>query len=426
MNIQPSKIDRSGLQPQVFRMQSGQPLYLFPDSNTELLRLDFTFPAGSAYQNKYLQSAAANSLFSEATRSHTAQEIAEFIDFRGIAFEKNIDTSTGSLSAYTLSRYLPELLPILYEIFTQPLFDQHDFNVYLSKRRQQLMSSAQKTGYVARNLFYASIFGKEHPYGGYADASDCDRLTLADVRSFYQQHYHLAQAQIVVSGCCSPEHLTLIDSTFGHEPYREGLIADTFAPNSIPLPSHHHLVELSGTIPGAVQSTLRIGRLLPFSWQSEEYAQFSILNTVLGGYFGSRLMSNIREDKGYTYGIYSYCHMMRDFNLFFISTDVGAQHAYPALKEIYYEMDRLCSEPIPHQELDIVRHYLMGDFLRSIDGIFERSERYRSMTIAHIDERFTDRYFHAIEHTTPQQLQDVARRIFARDEFTQVVVGPEM
>lgn len=425
MNIHPDKIDRSGLQPQVYRMQSGQPVYYFPDSNTELIRLDFTFPAGAAYQNKYLQSAAANSLFSEATLKHTAQEIAEFIDFRGIAFEKNIDTSTGSLTAYTLSRYLPELLPLLYEIFTQPLFNEHDFSVYMSKRRQQLQSSVQKTGYVARNLFYASIFGKEHPYGNYAEVKDCDLLTLHDVRSFYEKHYHLAQAEIMVSGCCNPEHLALIDETFGHEAYDPNNTGDTFTPSLYPMPNHEQFTEINATIPGAVQSTLRVGRLLPFEWHSPEYAQFSILNTVLGGYFGSRLMSNIREDKGYTYGIYSYCHMMRQSNLFFVSTDVGAQHAQSALEEIYYEMDRLCNEPIPEQELDIVRHYLIGDFLRSIDGIFERSERYRSMVTAQIDERFTDRYFYAIEHTTPQQLQEIARRIFVRDEVTQVTVGPE-
>ena len=425
MNIAIDKIDRSGLVPQKHVMPNGKVLAFFPDNNTELVKIDFCFPAGAAYQSKLLQAAATNSLLCECSKKRSIQEVAEWIDFRGIVVDKNVDTVMSTLSFYTLRRYVPELLPLVYELFAEPVFGEHEFAVFLSKRRQKILSAQMETGKVARNLFYADIFGRTHPYGVYAEVEDVDKLTVDDVRRFYSEHYNLSQMQMVVAGHCDARLVELIDKQFGQVSCDEQGTGDIFEPADYPIPAHETFRAVNAVVPNAVQSTLRIGRRLPWRWDSQEYALFTVLNTLLGGYFGSRLMSNIREGKGYTYGIYSYSHLMRDNLLFFINTDVGSQYSQPALKEIYKEMERLCNEPVDAEELEVVRHYLVGDFLRSIDGIFERGERYRSMQTSRIDERFTDNFFHAIATCTPQQLQAVARQAFDRDAFTQVVVGQE-
>ena len=425
MNIAIDKIDRSGLVPQQHVMPNGKILTLFPDSNTELVKIDFCFPAGTACQTKFFQAAATNAMLGECSRSHTMHEVAEWMDFRGIVVDKNVDTVKSTLSFYTLRRYVSELLPLAYELFTEPLFGEHEFHVYMAKRRQQILSAQMETGKVARNLFYADIFGRTHPYGAYAEVEDVDLLTVDDVRRFYSEHYNLSQMQMVVAGHCDARLVELIDKQFGQVSCDEQGTGDIFEPADYPIPAHETFRAVNAVVPNAVQSTLRIGRRLPWRWDSQEYALFTVLNTLLGGYFGSRLMSNIREGKGYTYGIYSYSHLMRDNLLFFINTDVGSQYAEPALNEIYKEMERLCNEHVDADELKVVRHYLVGDFLRSIDGIFERGERYRSMQTSRIDERFTDNLFHAIATCTPQQLQAVARQAFDRDAFTQVVVGQE-
>ena len=134
-----------------------------------------------------------------------------------------------------------------------------------------------------------------------------------------------------------------------------------------------------------------------------------VLNTVLGGYFGSRLMSNIREDKGYTYGIYSVTQIHRGSIVFYITADVAADVAQAAVDEVMNEINRLQQQPISEEELERVRNYMMGDFIRSIDGVFDLSERYRQMVATHVGEQLTTNLLDAIATATPEQLQTLAQ-----------------
>ena len=157
------------------------------------------------------------------------------------------------------------------------------------------------------------------------------------------------------------------------------------------------------------------------TWDSTDYARFLVLNTVLGGYFGSRLMSNIREDKGYTYGIYSTTQIHRGSIVFYITADVAAEASQAAVGEVFYEIERLQQELIPEEEMERVRNYMMGDFIRSIDGVFELSERYRQMSTTHVTEQFTTNLLDAIAHVTPAQLQTLAQSSLT--DLVTVVVG---
>ena len=180
-------------------------------------------------------------------------------------------------------------------------------------------------------------------------------------------------------------------------------------------------------VEGAVQNSLRIGLRLPFGWCDRDYATFMVLSTILGGYFGSRLMTTIREEKGYTYGIYSMTRMRRDSLSFGIISDVAAERA-DAVADIVAEMRRLCDEPVGDEELTLVRNCMVGDFMRSVDGVFERSERFCQMLTCGIDERFTDNYFDAIEPdnpscATPQRMQAMAQRLFDPEQMVLVSAG---
>lgn len=404
--------------PETYQLSNGNTLYCFPSDALDLLKLDFTFESGSAYQPKKFCSNAANRLFTEATSKHSVKEISEFFDYRGIAIEQNADTFTGSLSVYTLRRYAEELFPLLAEIIQQPIFPQQEFEVYCNKRRQQLLSNFQKTSFWARNIFYEALYGKNHPLGKFAMVEDLDKLTLEDVRKFYAERYQLQNAHMVIGGNFDENLLKCYDRYFGslprtEQPYR------MVPPEAVPQADRSY----RKTLPNSVQSTVRIGRLLPFKWDDIDYSRFMVLSTILGGYFGSRLMSNVREDKGYTYGIYSQTQVYRGSIAFYISSEVGNNVVEPALKEIYHEIDRLQNELVGEEELNVVRHYMEGDFIRSIDGIFECSERYRQMVATDVDERFTERYFEALRTVTPEQLRDLAQQVLAKEQLVEVVVG---
>ena len=420
--LNPNDIDRSGLEPQKYMMANGQPLYFFPDRGTELVKLDFIFRAGTVFQEKKMQSAAAVQLLTEGTKRHTAQQIAEFMDYCGIVVEKGNDTVSATMTVYTLSRYLDELLPMLYEIITEPAYDKREFSVYIGKRKQELLTHMQQTSFVARNSFYASLYGDKHPLGTFATPDDLDMLDVADVAAFHNRYHSLESMTVVVAGNVVDKDLKNIENIFAQQKY--------VAPVDIVLPEPMGArgVRVDEFLPNAVQTSLRIGRLLPYSWHDVEYSQFMVLNTLLGGYFGSRLMSSIREDKGYTYGIYSQTHLFKGSVAFFIVSDVGADVAEMALRDIRVELDKLCNEQVSTDELDLVRNCMMGDFMRSIDGIFERSERFCQMLTNGITERFTDNYFDVLTPDTPQaitpeKIQSLAAAILAPEELTVVTVG---
>ncbi|MBR3725727.1 MAG: insulinase family protein [Bacteroidales bacterium] len=390
--------------PQEHTLPNGNTLYLFPNHSLGLVKLDITLEAGSAYQTFKSQAHAASQLFGEATTLHTAQQMAEYTDFHGIVIERMADTCVSNISFYFLPQFADSLFPLIAEMFSSTLITPQLFNAYVGHRRAQLKTNFQKTSYLARNRHYEILYGADHPLGTYALPQDLDRLTLTAVADFISQYYRLASAHLVISGSVSPQLLALADQYLS--PSHD---TTTFQPISLACHNIHPTVSDHITLPDTVQSTIRIGRLLPFAWDSTDYSRFMVLNTVLGGYFGSRLMSNLREDKGYTYGIYSQTQIFRHSIVMYITADVAAQATEAAVTEINREIDLLRQEPVPDAELDRVRNFMMGDFIRSIDGTFEIAERYRHMVSTEIDERLSTNLMETLATVTPDQLLSLAQ-----------------
>lgn len=405
------------LVPQEYSLPNGNTLYYFPNTNLELVKLDFTFESGSAYQQYKSQAHAANQLFGEATTLHTAQQVAEFMDFRGIVVERMTDITQGNISFYFLRKYAEELLPLVREFFDCPCVTPQLFEAYISQRRLKIAQGFQQTNYLARNRFYECLYGSDTPMGTYAVPSDLDNLTVAAVEQFMAERYRLANAHIVLAGNVDDSLLALVGKYLSGNDRVEQTPLILHNPAELKITDPQHVV-----LPAAVQSSLRIGRVLPMAWDSLEYAQFMVLCTVLGGYFGSRLMSNIREDKGYTYGIYSMTQVYRGTIVFYITADVAAEATRPAVEEVLKEVQRLQEELVSVEELDRVRNVMMGDFIRSIDGTFEVSERYRQLVATAMTEQFSANYLDAVQHVTPEQLQLLAKKYLAN--LLVVTAGP--
>ena len=405
--------DPATLQPRVQQLPDGHRLFLFPTDTTPLLRIDFLHEAGPAYQPQPLCAAAAGHLFTVASAGRDADHVSEFMDYRGIIVEHNVDILTCRTTFYLLHRYLGELLPLLRDLLRQPAFPQGDFDVWCRKKQRDMQEQAMKTSSVARRLYYQTLFGADHPLGRYAQPEDALRLGRRAVVDYYRQRYSHG-ADMVLSGCFDPGvDLNALCADVADE---------TAIPKVIPAlgpedgsESVEHTVGVS--MAGAVQTTLRAGRVLPLRWDDPEYARIMMLTTILGGYFGSRLMSNLREDKGYTYGVNARTQIYRGAIVFYITTDVAAGTAQAAEDQIRHELQLLCDAPVPDAELDTVRQVMAGDFLRSVDGIFERAERYCGMLATRVDERLTDHLRDALASTTPADLLATARRWLRPDQM---------
>ena len=413
---------------------------IFPNLSTPLVKLDLTFEAGSRYQPQPCVAHAASRLIGEATAAHSATSVAEFLDFRGIVVERSADVCTSCLSFYFLRRYAAELLPLVREMVENPLLTPQMFTAFVSKRRQQLETNALKTSQVARNIFYERLFGADHPMGVYARPEDVDRLTPQMITDFWRDRYQSTHDNpspkywITLSGHVDDNLLTLINDNL-NENENQNENQNRLPPNSqFSVLNSQFSIDSQISRP-SVQSSLRVGRVLPFQWNDPDpskapaqfstlNSQFSILNTLLGGYFSSRLMSNLREDKGYTYGINSQVQIFRGPIVFFITADVANDAVPDALVQIDNELRRLQEERVSDEELHRVCTYMRGDHLRSIDGIFELAERHRQMATMGIDKRFFDYLLQALETTTPDDIQRLARRFLSPEEMLHVVVGP--
>lgn len=401
------------LMPQIYPLEGGATLYVLSSTSTELVRLDLLHEAGSAYQPQMLCAAATNRLFTLATETMDARTMAEFMDYRGIVVEHSPDILTCTTTYYFLRRYFDELLPVIRQTLDTPVFPQEDFEVFRSKRRQELQAIQKKSGEMARRLFYQSLFGPDHPLGCYALPEDADRLERDALIRYFHERY--TAMDMVLSGNVDQEMIAKVMEMF-KGPRVSGL-------DSLSTDTRSTGQSLRHEISGSVQTTLRVGRILPLPWDSMDYARFMLLTTLLGGYFGSRMMGNLREDKGLTYGIHARTQIYRGVVVFYITTDVAAGTADVAEVEIRNELQRLCDEPVSEGELATVKTVLTGDFIRSVDGIFERAERLCSMRSSHITELFTDHLRQALEETTPGQLQELAQRYLLPGEMVYCRAG---
>ncbi len=400
------------LQPQRHTLDNGNVLFCLPTETTSMVRIDLLFEAGSCYQPMKLCATMANQLFYQASKRRKAIEVSEFMDYRGIIIERSTDVYQSGISIYSLKKHLPDLVPLLHELLNEPAFDEEDYNVAKKRLRQELLAAAQRSSSVARRMFYNALYGEEHPLGRYATADDVDRLELESIKKFYFERYRLPELTIVMSGGCDSSDISLMNKYFGN-----AKVDELNEPMSYTDPELVNSGHFSQKIEWAVQSSLRIGRILPIRWDSMEYARFMLLTTALGGYFGSRLMSNIREDKGYTYGIYARTQLYRNSIVFYIITDVSGNDADAAEQEIFNEIRRLQQEPMDDEELDTVRNIMAGDFVRSVDGIFERATRFCDMYGAHIDDKLTDNMRLALATTTPDDIMHLAQKYLLLDQM---------
>jgi predicted Zn-dependent peptidase len=400
------------------RLDNGINLYTVSSGSQELTKIEFIFKAGMYYQDQTLVASAANNLLETGTKSYTANQISDGIDFYGSFFECAVDQDYATLALFSLNKYLDQSLHFVEEILKYPTFPKDEFEIYLSNKKQKHLVNSQKVNVLARRRYTELLFGEDHPYGRDVKTEDFDRLTLDQVKAFYRSHYHSSNCTIVASGKL-PENLREIlnryvgQTVWGEiQPVEKALVPPKTTAQ------RRHFIEK----PDAIQSAVRVGRIL-FNKKDPDYFKFQVLNTILGGYFGSRLMTNIREDKGYTYGIGSGLSSLVNSGYFYISTEVGADVTNNTLEEIYREIKLLREEPVDAEELETVRNYVLGQFLRSVDGPYALADKFKAIWEFGLGYDYFDRYFEAVKTVTPEELMRLANTYLQEKDLVELVVG---
>lgn len=400
-------------------LPNGIEVIITHDSSQEVFKLDVVFEAGICYQPQPLTASTAINMLNEGTQQHSAEEIAEIFDYHGAYIDYNCGFRQAELSLISLNKYAPAVLSTLEEMIACSTIPEKELEIFLRNKRQEFLVNQEKTAYLARREFSRRLFGDTHPYANLLQEKDYTNLSAQTVRDFYHQHLNANHCRIVACGNISPEIRELIRRHFSSLTASPTASALPVFPLSPCKPGSYKLLKEN-----AVQSSLRIGKE-GVRITDKDYASFQLLNTVLGGYFGSRLMSVLREEKGYTYGVQSFNVTLPTSSYWCIATDVNKEATGPAIDAILQEIRRLQNEPVPEEELTLVKNYLYGDLLRELDGVFAQSDALKHKLNYHLDNRVYLQMIEQIKACTPEQLLELANRYWQTDQLYVISAGAE-
>ena len=399
-------------------LDNGIKVYTIDSGSQELTKIEFLFKAGMYYQSQPLLASAANNLLETGTKNYTANELSDKIDFFGSFFECAVDQDYASLALFSLNKYIDKSLHYVEDIIKNPTFPKDEFDIYISNKKQKHLVNSEKVNVLARRRFSELIFGEKHPYGVSVKDNDFEKLSLESVIDFYKTFYHSGNCTIIASGKLSNDLLEILNNHFGKTSWGHVQAIPTPQVKLDTTQQQHHFIEKAD----AIQSAVRVGRLM-FNKTNPDYFKFQVLNTILGGYFGSRLMANIREDKGYTYGIGSGLASLVNGGYFYISTEVGTDVTNDTLKEIYKEIKLLREELVDADELETVRNYVLGQFLRSVDGPYALADKFKAVWEFGLNYDYFEKYFEAVKTITPEEIRTLANTYLQEKDLIELVVG---
>lgn len=403
-------------QPSILRLDNGIELYIIDKGDQEVCRLDILFEGGRYVAHTPAIADMTGPMMRKGIPGMNSEEIAELLDYYGAWMQTGTTQHFSALSLFSLNRNLDKVLPTIALMITEPSMPQKPFDVLQQQRIQQLNINRQKVSYLASEAFNSLIFGQEHPYARTSTEQDLSGITLDDLRQYHNRYYLNTAIHIILSGHITDEVLDLVKRHFSTlSPAASSPIAvEPIAPQSLHTAiTHRH---------GALQSGIRIGQPV-IGPNHPDYPLLSILNLVLGGYFGSRLMTNIREEKGYTYGISSHLVSMRQGAYFTIVTETGTQYTQPLIDEVRKEITQLCSTLIPQDELDTARNYLQGRRARALDSPFSISDYFVSSIIAATPLDYFNIEDEIIRSASAQDLLRVAQTYLNPDNLYTAIAG---
>ncbi len=405
------------IKPEHTQLANGCNIYCFNSGDQELVRIEWVFGNLRFNPANPLLNLAVNTMLNDGTKTLTAAQIADTIDFYGAFFQAEYGYDNSEVTLYSLNKHLHKTLPVIKDILTNSIFPEKELETFVRNQQQKLQVSLEKNDVVARRNFNKAIYGDSiYGYAGIAD--DYKTLQRDDLLTHYQQMYQPSNCTIIIAGKIEQETIDLLKNTFGDSWTNTDEKPDTTQPELTAAAEHFYFTEK----PDALQSAIRMG--LPFINRSHpDFPSVQVLNTVLGGYFGSRLMANIREDKGYTYGIGSGMSSLKHAGAFFIATEVGADVCKSAVSEIEKEINILKTELIPEEELALVRNYMLGSLLGSLENVFSHADKFKSLYFSGLDYDYYDRYTETIRAITSDDLIKLADKYLNLDGFYKVIVG---
>ncbi len=400
-----------------FDLDNGIPVYAVNAGAQDVLQMEMVFYAGNFFEQHKGIAAATNFLLKNGTSKRSALQINEAFEYYGAYCNRACYNETAVLTLHTLTRHTDKLLPVIEDMLSGSVFPEQELEIYKQNSRQRLQVNLQKCEFVAGRLIDSYLYGNNHPYGMYSNQPDIDRLDVNEIKEFYRQYYLQGQCVIFVAGKIPASLAQLLNEHLGKLQLGK-------PPETLPARKMTPATEKKFRIqndPAAVQGAIRLASAFP-NRHHPDFKKAIILNNVFGGFFGSRLMSNIREDKGYTYGIHSYLQNHIQQSAWMISTEAGKDVCEATIEEVYKEMKRLREEKIGEEELMLVRNYMIGGILGDLDGPFQIIAKWKNIILNNLTASYFYDSVHEIKTVSAGELQELAQKYLHPGKFYELVV----
>jgi zinc protease len=402
-----------------YTLSNGLEVFAIDLGKVDAMMVSWIFDAGNSYETGNGVAAAVNSLLKNGTSARKAFDISEHFDYYGAFLSRACHHETAELTLHCLNQHFPELAPVVAELLTDSIYPEDELAIFKKNSQQRLQVSLKKSDFVAGRLIDAYLYGEGHPYGKFGKAEDFQALNREELLRFYRERYLHGGCRIIAAGKLPPDLVELLERYFGKLSVGRPAIGAAVPQFPIvPAGQKKHRVVND---PDGVQGSVRLARNFP-NRHHPDFQKMQVLNNVFGGFFGSRLMTNIREEKGYTYGVYSFLVNNRQESALMISTEAGKEVCEPTIEEVYKEMKLMREEPIDDEELQMARNFAIGTVLGDLDGPFHVAGRWKSILLNGLDESYFQEGVRIVKTITPEELQELAVKYLDPEAFFELVV----
>jgi zinc protease len=398
-----------------YNLDNGAPVYTINAGAEDVLQVEWVFYSGNWFENKNLLAASTNYLLKNGTSEKNAFQLNEHFEYYGSYVNRSCYNETATVTLHCLTRHLEVLLPVIREMLVDSIFPEEEIRIYKQNMRQRLNVNLKKVDFVAGRLIDTYLYGEDHPYGRYTKHEDFDGITREELSAFYNKFYREGQFTVFVAGKVPSNIFPLLNKNFGDLHYNRVQV------EKIPVrPAEEKKFRVVNDANG-VQGAIRMGANFP-NRHHPDFVRTQVLNNIFGGFFGSRLMSNIRENKGYTYGIYSYLENHIQDSAWVVSTEAGRDVCEATITEVYKEMELLRNKEVGNEELLLVRNYMMGSILGDLDGPFQIINRWKTIIMNGLEEDYFYKQMETIRSVCSAELQELANKYLRPENFYELVV----
>jgi len=399
-------------------LRNGVEVYLVDMGTVDTLMMNVVFYAGNCFETQNLVAPATNFMLKNGTRTKNAYEINDYFEYYGAYLNRSAGHETAELTLHCMKKNFAELLPVVSELIADSIFPEDELEIYKKNMQQRLQVNLRKNDFIAGRLIDTYLFGADHPYGRYSSIEDYTALNITAIKDFYNQYYFSGRCVIFIAGPLPADIQKLVEIHFGSLSLSGSAKPDRLNKPILPVAEKKYRVTND---PDSVQGAIRIARNFP-NRHHPDFQKMQVLNNIFGGFFGSRLMANIREDKGYTYGIHSYLTNLIQESALMISTEAGKDVTEATIREVYLEMKRLCDEPVEEEELKTTKNFMIGTLLGDLDGPFQVAGRWKSLILNDLAEDYFYNGIETIKNIQPKTLQELANKYLNANDFYELAV----